>query len=340
MIFSVFGVGLGVFSQFFSNDAPAINALSVRDSTGATGAGAGGDHSSYNSAAATAFQALKQRAGDSPHPISSPTRQPEIVRVTPPPRPSSKFLDNAPAINPHAISGSTGQAEIAQVAPPPRPPSQSSGNAPVIDSPPASASPNQPQADPATLLLRQAIQLLEQKQLDAALDKANAALQSAPQNPHAYSVRGGIYAEKKLWDQAEKDYQTALQFDGKNTQMKFNLAELQFMQQKYDAARPGFIALGKDSNMGDLAAYKVFLCDLFGAHEEAAAKDLEAFNQAGSNASYYFANAAWSLYHHKTEDGRGWLMSALKIYDPPKFSQYAASLIALGYIPLPPPPQQ
>ncbi len=179
------------------------------------------------------------------------------------------------------------------------------------------------------VLLSQASRFLEQKQLDAALDKVNAALTIAPKNADAYGLRGGIYAEKKLWDQAEKDFQTALQIDGKNVQMKFNLAEIEFMQKKYDAARPSFVALGQNSAMGDLATYKVFLCDLFGGHEEVAGKELAAFNQVGANASYYFANAAWLLYHQKTEDARGWLISAANMYAPTKFRIYAASVLSL-----------
>jgi tetratricopeptide (TPR) repeat protein len=213
----------------------------------------------------------------------------------------------------------------------------------AISPPPARGSLAQPQVDPVHLLLQQAFQLLEQKQFDAALDKVNVALQAAPKNEDAYGLRGNIYAEKKLWDQAEKDYQTGLQIDGKNVQIKFNLAEIQFMQKKYDDARPGFAALEQNSNMGDLATYKVFLCDLFGGHEDVSAKELDeldAFNQVGRNASYYFGNAAWSLYHQKTEDARSWLTSAANIYAPNKFRLYAASLIDLGYMPLPPPPQK
>jgi len=198
--------------------------------------------------------------------------------------------------------------------------------------------PKSPSSDPATPLLQEAIQLMNQNQLDAALGKVKAALQVAPKNADAYGLRGNIYAEKKLWDLAAKDYQTALQFNGKNVRVKFNLAEIEFKQKEYDAARPGFAALTQDSTMGDLAAYKVFLCDLFGGHEHVAVGELDAFNQVGSNASYYFANVAWSVYHQKTEDARGWLESARRIYTPKKFSLYAASLRDLGYMPLPPPP--
>lgn len=188
-------------------------------------------------------------------------------------------------------------------------------------------------------LLRDAFLLVQRKQTDDALNKVDAALQLAPNNADALSLRGSIYAEKKLWDEAAKDYEAVLQADSKNVRIQFNLAELSFIQKKYDEARPGFVALEHDPNMGDLATYKAFLCDLLSGHEDAAAGELDALNKVGSNASYYFANASWLLYHQKTEEARGWLISAANIYAPAKFRLYAASLISLGYIPLPPPPQ-
>jgi tetratricopeptide (TPR) repeat protein len=171
---------------------------------------------------------------------------------------------------------------------------------------------------------------MAQNQYDAALDQVNAAIRAAPQNPAAYALRGDIYAAKKLWDQAEEDYQTVLQIDGTSVQIKFNLAQVEFAQNKYDAARPRFAALQHDPDMGDLAAYKVFLCDLLGGHENVAAKELDAFNRVGSNASYYFANAGWSLYHQKREDAHEWLLRAGYIYAPYKFRLYGDSLIGLG----------
>jgi tetratricopeptide (TPR) repeat protein len=194
--------------------------------------------------------------------------------------------------------------------------------------------------DPVTLLLKEATKLVLQKKFDAALEKVNAALVAAPQSPAAYCLRGNIYAEQKLWDQAAKDYQMVLELDPKNTQVKFDMAETLFMQKKYDEARPGFAGLEQDPDLGDLATYKVFLCDLLGAHEDVAGKELDAFNQSGTDASYYFANGAWFLYHQKTEDARGWLTSAAKIYSPNKFNIYSTSLIDLGYLPLPPPTQK
>jgi hypothetical protein len=246
------------------------------------------------------------------------------------PQPASQTPGNTPALNFTPISSSPGQSQITSIAPAPRQTSQLLGNMPELNSPPASGIHGQLPAVPAAFSLPEVVHLMEQNQYDAALDQVNAALRAAPKNPDAYALRGDIYAAKKLWDRAERDYQTVLQIDGTSVQIKFNLAQIEFAQKKYDAARARFAALQHNPDMGDLAAYKVFLCDLLGGHEDIAARELDAFNRVGSNASYYFANAAWSLDHQKRDDAREWLIRAGYIYAPYKFKLYADNLSGLG----------
>jgi Tfp pilus assembly protein PilF len=212
--------------------------------------------------------------------------------------------------------------------------------APATNSAPSGADAERTQPDEITDILNDAVHFLAEGQLDAALEKVNLAIRLAPQDPDAYGLRAAIYAQKQLWPQAESDYGKVLAIDAANAPAKFDLAEIKFKQKFYDKARAGFLALEKDDSLGDLASYKVFLCDLAAGHVDAAGKELDAFNQVGGNASYYFANAAWSLYHHKTEEGRGWLTSAIQIYAQDKVNSYSISLKDLGYLPLPQPPGQ
>lgn len=216
------------------------------------------------------------------------------------------------------------------------PAQQAATNAP----PPAGTPPSADSSNDAyTKTLREAYQLVAQGKLDDALAKATAAIQINPKDASGYVLRASIYSEKKIYDKSEEDFKAALQIDDKNFTVKFNLAEIKFMQKQYAAARPEFAALVNvpDEDFRDLASYKVFLCDLYGGQADNAAKELAAFNQAGSRPSYYFGNAAWDLFNHKTEDARGWLTSATHIYAPQKNSLYAASLKTLGYLPLPEP---
>ena len=189
----------------------------------------------------------------------------------------------------------------------------------------------------AQKMITAAIQRMNANDPDGALNDLSQAIKLNPNSTGAYVLRASVYYQKKEWPQSEDDFKAAAQLAPTNVVVKFNLAELKFVQKEYDAARPGFIALESDPDMGDFASYKVFLCDLFGGHEVAAKKELDGFNDMMGNPSYYFANAAWSLFHKNIEDARGWLISASRIYPLEKNDTYAQSLHDLGYLPIPGP---
>jgi tetratricopeptide (TPR) repeat protein len=177
-----------------------------------------------------------------------------------------------------------------------------------------------------------------------ALSSLTQAIQLNPNDPSAYYLRGSIYLQRKQLPEAQSDFETFVRLDPKNIVIKYNLNEVIFMQKKYDQARAGFVTLQnvKDSpvnglDLGDFAKYKVFLCDLFGGHEDVAKAELDAFNKQGEGCGYYFANAAWDLYHKNIEGARSWLEPASRIWkdEPKKFTTYGESLRYLGYLPLP-----
>jgi Tfp pilus assembly protein PilF len=191
--------------------------------------------------------------------------------------------------------------------------------------------------DGAQKLIADAIKRVDANDTDGAMNDLSQALKLNPESTGAYVLRASIYCQKKQWPQAEEDFKAAAQIAPTNPVLRFNLVEVKFMQKQYDVARPGFVALEKDPDMSDFAAYKVFLCDLFGGHDAAAKKELAVFNDAMGNPSYYFSNAAWCLFHKDLEGARGWLLSASRIYPLRKNAYYAQSLRDLGYLPIPQP---
>jgi tetratricopeptide (TPR) repeat protein len=212
-------------------------------------------------------------------------------------------------------------------------------NAPAA-SPPAGMAPSSALTSPqdaAKKMITDAIERMNANDVDGALNDLSEAIKANPESTGAYVLRASIYCQKKQWTQAEDDFEAASRIAPSNPVLKFNLVEVKFMQKQYDLARPGFVALENDPDMGDFASYKVFLCDLFGGHEATAKKELDAFDDAMGNPSYYFSNAAWSLVHRNIEDARSWLLSASRIYPPRKNAFYAQSLRDLGYLPIPGP---
>ena len=196
--------------------------------------------------------------------------------------------------------------------------------------------PSIPTHDPAVPMLTQAYAMLNKGDVDGALQMTDEAVKNNPKSFAALTLRGMIYAQKKQWTSSEADFSAALVIDPTNKVVKFQLAEIPFVQKKYDLARTRFAPLVADHDMGDFAQYEVFLCDLYGGHEAQAKKELDAFDAAETHPSYYFSNAAWDLYHKNPDDARIWLTSASNIYIPGKNRFYASPLKDLGYLPLPP----
>jgi Tfp pilus assembly protein PilF len=196
-------------------------------------------------------------------------------------------------------------------------------------------------AQQVIILLRMANWHMLHKKLDVAREEVRTALQIDDHNVQAYVLLGSIYAQQQSWQQAQENYEAALAIDPTLPFILFDLAEVKFIQKSYDEARPGFVAMQKDKDLGDLAHYRVFLCDLLGGHEDVAAKELDAFNQVRENPSYYFGNVAWDVIHYKTDDARSWLVSVNHVYsdNPRKLIRYIFPLEKLGYLPLPPPAQ-
>jgi Tfp pilus assembly protein PilF len=186
--------------------------------------------------------------------------------------------------------------------------------------------------DPATHMIAKAIGAMNNNDEPGAEVDLTEAIRLNPKNPAAYVLRASLYCQKALWPQAEADFTAAQTLDPKNIVVKFNLVEVKFMQKQYDLARPGYVALEKDPDMGDIAVYKVFLCDLGAGHLDVAKKELDAFNDVGSKPSYYYSNAAWSLAHKNQADAQQWLASAKNIYSDRKNVFYLQGLIYMGYV--------
>jgi len=194
-----------------------------------------------------------------------------------------------------------------------------------------------PALDTSEQDLREAFDLNAQGRHEDALKEIDSVLAKSPTNINAYNLRGKIHTDMKLWNEARQDFEAILQIDGKNVPSQFNLSELKFMQKQYADARPGFLALESDGDWGDLASYRVFLCDLLGGQEDMARKELDAFDVVGAKPSYFFGNVAWQVVHRRPEDARSWLNQAEQIYEPQRAHLYLSSLEELGYLPLSPP---
>jgi Flp pilus assembly protein TadD len=191
--------------------------------------------------------------------------------------------------------------------------------------------------DPASQAIGEAMAAMDKNDLDGAIAKLTDAINANPKLSGPYVFRGSVYYQKKDWAHAEADFKSALALDPKNPVIQLNVVEMKFAQKKYDEAKAGYLTLEGDARLGDLASYKAFLCDLLMGRDAQAKKERDAFDQVKEAPSYYFSNAAWSLYHKNNDDARSWLVSAANIFPSAKITYYALPLKDLGWLPIPPP---
>ena len=193
-------------------------------------------------------------------------------------------------------------------------------------SPGRAQTPSTPVApNPVDSLLTESAQRLADGDYQGALSDASTALVLDPKNASAYEARGSIYIQQKLWDRAERDYISAYKLTP-DPVYKFKLGEIKFLQKAYVDARPRFAALTGDPNLGQLATYKAFLCDLLGRHDAAAARDLNELDQTPDGPAHYYCHAAWDLYHSQRADANKLFKTADALYGDSTRNLYLESL--------------
>lgn len=163
--------------------------------------------------------------------------------------------------------------------------------------------------------------------LNAALVDIDAAINLEPRSANLHLMRANIYARKKLWNRAEEDCEEGVKLAPNIPTLHYDLAELKFMSRAYEDAKPDFIKLEHDRTLGDLASYKVFLCDLFSDNKDRAKQELDAFDQVRAHPSYFFAHAAWELTNGTRAEANKWLTAVEHAYDAKTGEPYFNALL-------------
>jgi tetratricopeptide (TPR) repeat protein len=176
-----------------------------------------------------------------------------------------------------------------------------------------------------------AVAFLQEKKFAEALLALDEADKIDPSQLAGTNLRGAIYTEKKEYAKAEPYFQKAAELDPKNFGPRFNLGEVQFLQKRYPEARQRFEVLSKENPKDELVRYKIYLCYLLEGQEAQAKQLLGGFDFASTTPAYYFANAAWEFYHKNPAAARGWIVSALDIYNAKVNEIFADSLIELNW---------
>ena len=156
-----------------------------------------------------------------------------------------------------------------------------------------------------------------------------------------YNLRGAIYTKLRDFSKARTNFKKVLELQPGAQEAEFNLAELDFVEKKWEKAFKAFSALRSDDmRKGDknIIDYKLFLCKLMqskskgDAFYQAALEIQKNFNFLDDQAGYYFANAALAIKEDDRTEANRWMNSADKIYGRRRTAPYRDAFIELGWL--------
>jgi len=193
-------------------------------------------------------------------------------------------------------------------------------------------------------LFQKAVVAYEQQNFDEAIAFLDQAEEIYPNYSETYNLKGGIYTQQRKFDEAQKFFEKALELNDKSYPVRFNLAEISFLEKDYAKARDAFAALEQSienddevqpqavGNLLALIEYKIYLTYLLQDNMEKAKEMQDSFSFTDNTPNYYFANAAIAFHEGDKAEAQNWLRSADRIYPPQLNRLYADSFFEIGWI--------
>jgi len=171
------------------------------------------------------------------------------------------------------------------------------------------------------------------RRYDAVLEKLDRIERRAPPDVELLNFRGAVFAEQQRFEEAREQFKKALAIDAKAFWPRYNLAEVDFMERRYDLARSGFWRMLADFPQNDLVQFKVILCDLMRDDFPRARAGLQQMKFPCDSAAYYFAHAAWEVAHGNSEGAHRWISEAGSVFGDRVSPVLVESLSQLGWMP-------
>ncbi len=161
-------------------------------------------------------------------------------------------------------------------------------------------------------------------------------------NHYIENLRGAVFTRMRNFDKARVHFAKALEL-AKNLEAeafhpKFNMAELDFVTKKWDAARDSFQKLLKDpgkpgTGSDALINFKIMICNLQQKKDSEADQILKTFDQYDADSpAFYYGNAVKLFIKENKEGANEWLESAKRIYPKEVNEVYNDSLVEMGWL--------
>ena len=183
-------------------------------------------------------------------------------------------------------------------------------------------------------------QLFKQRRIFECLETIHEIHQIYDGNPSTMNLEGACYVEFRNFDKARLAFERTIKVQPDNFNVRFNLAEIDFVTENWEAALTKLIQLKKDStddpknqSMNSLIKFKILLCMLKTDDEEGAQAILAKTDFLDDSPLYYYGNAAMEYFNDHGPEAEVWLARAGRIFrEQGTISPWQDTLIEFGYI--------
>ena len=185
--------------------------------------------------------------------------------------------------------------------------------------------------------LKSASDYVARDRLADAFRELDAAEALAPELYSVWNLRGAAWVRLKDVAKARAAFTKANQMSPGSWDVRFNLAELLFVEHQFAKARTTFAGILEDhpripSTQYDLISFKIFLCLIREGNKEVAAKVEKRFEYLDDTPAFYYAKAARAYEMNDKIEASSWIASAGRIFTPAQNQVYLDSLIELGWV--------
>jgi len=186
--------------------------------------------------------------------------------------------------------------------------------------------------------LMRAQTLFNQKRIFDTLQEVDELEKIFPSHPAALNIRAACYVEIRAFDKAMPIFEQVLKLNPDSINIKFNLAELDFVTKRWESAHNRFDQLIKvmpesQKSMARLCEFKLLLCKLKMNRVDEAIALMNKYDEWDDSPFYYYSRAALKYFEQDKESADKLLLNARVIWgSAAALSSWQDTMIEFGYV--------
>lgn len=183
--------------------------------------------------------------------------------------------------------------------------------------------------------------LFKQKRIFECLEVLEELHEIYDKNPATLNLQGACYVEFRAFDKARVAFAKTEKASPNNFNVRFNLAEIEFVSENFDEALKKFEALLDEGQEGEInpgmlpiLKFKTLLCRLKADDVEGARELISDLDFLDDSPLYYYGNAALAYHAGEGRKAEQWLGRVSRIFrdNPSLLAPWQDTLIEFGYI--------